>query len=153
MKQILKTVSKSSPSPSGPSSSSAVVTMTNLVESAPRVCRQKRTIIQQRYIWYFFPCSLEGKRTSLKTKVVAKIIDSMFVDGLHRKLRYWPVESEDWATGLAKNGIHLVCQRGWQPPTRDTKSQNFPVGRISCAETLRTKRIDRFRDKNAPKVR
>ena len=36
---------------------------------------------------------------------------------------------------------------------RDTKSQNFPVGRISRAKTFRTERVNRFRDKNAPKVR
>ena len=36
---------------------------------------------------------------------------------------------------------------------RDTKSQNFPVGRISRAKTFRTECVNRFRDKNAPKVR
>ena len=37
--------------------------------------------------------------------------------------------------------------------SRDTKSPNFPVGRISRAKTFRTERVNRFRDKNAPKVR
>ena len=36
---------------------------------------------------------------------------------------------------------------------RDTKSQNFPVGRISCPKTFRTECVNRFRDINAPKVR
>ena len=36
---------------------------------------------------------------------------------------------------------------------RDPKSPNFPVGRISRAKTFRTERVNRFHDKNAPKVR
>ena len=51
------------------------------------------------------------------------------------------------------NCFHFVWYCSSKEPRRDTKSQNFPVGRISCAETFRTKRVDRFRDKNAPKVR
>ena len=37
--------------------------------------------------------------------------------------------------------------------SRDTKSRNFPVGRISRAKTFRTERINHFCDKNAPKVK
>ena len=33
------------------------------------------------------------------------------------------------------------------------KSQNFPVGRISCTKTFQTKCVNCFCDKNAPKVR
>ena len=36
---------------------------------------------------------------------------------------------------------------------RDPKSPNFPVGRISRAKTFQTERVNRFREKNAPKVR
>ena len=39
------------------------------------------------------------------------------------------------------------------PPTRDTKSQNFPVGKNSSAKTFRTKCVNRFRDIYEPKKR
>ena len=37
--------------------------------------------------------------------------------------------------------------------TRNTKSQNFPVGRISRAKTFQTECVNCFHDKNVPKVR
>ena len=40
-----------------------------------------------------------------------------------------------------------------QLSSRDTKSQNFPVGRISHAKTFWTERVNRFCDICAPKVR
>ena len=39
------------------------------------------------------------------------------------------------------------------PPTRDTKNQNFPVGKKSSAKTFRTKCVNRFRDIYEPKKR
>ena len=65
-------------------------------------------------------------------------------------------KGEIWERGNGEREEYerRICGReGHGEGGRDTKSPNFPVGRISRAKTFRTKRVNRFREKNAPKVR
>ena len=56
-----------------------------------------------------------------------------------------PHTATDWPKWFPRA---LLCDA-----KRDTNSQIFPVGRISRAKTFWMERINRFCDKNAPKVR
>ena len=53
-----------------------------------------------------------------------------------------------YSAWIALNSHFLACRH-----SRDTKSQNFPVGIISRAKTFRAGRVNHVRDKNAPKAR
>ena len=73
----------------------------------------------------------------------------------------WGVCLSKQDVGRSLSAIHQVAINHWgyginechYLRCRDTKSQNFLVGRISCAKTFQTECVNRFRDIYAAKVR
>ena len=62
---------------------------------------------------------------------------------------YWKIGATTGHISARRHGCCIVLQELY----RDTKSQNFPVGRISRAKTFRTECVNRFCDTYAAKVR
>ena len=59
-----------------------------------------------------------------------------------------------WFCHRDSMGRAPIQSHSWKEEwSRDTKSENFPVCRISRAKTFQTERVNRFRDKNPPKKR